>query len=468
MQLGHAARPLLFTTAVVALLSGILLLLSLFSPSLQAAEITDTASIQNLEQLNIITSFPPEFYTPFLEAFSDKYPNIQISILNKKTTAAIDEILRGNQRNFDLFWSSSADAFDVLQSAHLLIHSEQQHAYPLASIKNRPLIAPGGYFHSFALSGVGWMWNSLYLKKERLPVPNSWTDLTKPVYYGHIAMSTPSRSGTNHLIVENFLQKFGWEKGWAQLLLMSGNFATVTARSFSVPEGVTSGRFSIGLVIDFLAHCDKAKNIYFKYGKPVFLVSAAIAPLKNYQNLTTAELFLQFILSTEGQKLLLRPEINRIPIAQNLLSQSPREVAKLIEIGAQDQLRTYNVHLSRQRYQLVNQLFDRMITFKLRERRHIWKQTIDLAARYGKKDATVIRAQKQVISLLGQVPVSAEQSQSREFLTILTPPKSGAPASVKQREVINHWDTFIDEKLGQARKLLYTAEESLAKRKGTQ
>jgi len=456
-----------FLRTTTGTLVSVLLLFFVFCPPvLQAAEKTKVPIAPVSRQLNIITSFPPEFYTPFIDVFSRHYPDIQVSILNKKTTAAIDEILRGNTRNFDLFWSSSADAFDILQSAQMLVFSKQQHDYPVISIKSHPLIASDGYFHSFALSGVGWMWNRGYLEKERIPAPKSWADLTNPIYYGHIAMSTPSRSGTTHLIVENFLQQLGWEKGWAQLLLMSGNFATVTARSFSVPEGVNSGRFGIGLVIDFLAHCDPAQNIQFSYGKPVFLVSAAIAPLKNHQNLTTAELFLNFILSTEGQKILLLPDINRIPIAQNLLSQSPREVAKLLETGIQNELRTYNVHLSRQRYQLVNQLFDRLITFKLRERRHIWKQTIDLATRYGGKDPTVIRLKDQIIKLLGQVPVTVEQSQSRDFLRVLTPTKADAPASKKQREVINRWDTFIDEKLSQSRKLLYTAEEDLAKRKG--
>lgn len=446
----------------------LLVTISLFVPlhSLQAAEADENPSAPVFRQLNVLTSFPPEFYTPFLETFSHRYPDIQISILNKKTTAAIDEIIRGNKRNFDLFWSSSADAFDLLQSSHMLIYSKQQHKYPLVSIQNRPLIDYGGYFHSFALSGVGWMWNSHYLKKEKLPIPKSWEDLAKPTYYGHIAMSTPSRSGTTHLIVENFLQQLGWEKGWAQLLMMSGNFATVTARSFSVPEGVISSRFGIGLVIDFLAHNNKAKSIHFSYGTPVFLVSAAIAPLRNGQNSETAELFLNFILSTEGQKILLRPEINRIPIAQNLLPQSSREVAKLIESGAQEKIRTYNVHLSRQRYHLVNQLFDRMITFKLRERRHLWKQTIDLISHYSKKDPTMLRFKKQMFHLLSQVPVSSEQSHNREILDILDSATTDTSINQKKRKLIESWDSFIDAQFSEARKLLLSTKISLNSGKG--
>jgi len=160
--------------ATGALVSMLLLFFVICPPTLQAAEKTKIPIAPASRQLNIITSFPPEFYTPFVEVFSHHYPDIQVSILNKKTTAAIDEILRGNTRNFDLFWSSSADAFDILQSAQMLVLSKQQHDYPVISIKSHPLIASDCYFHSFALSGVGWMWNRSYLKKERIPAPKSW------------------------------------------------------------------------------------------------------------------------------------------------------------------------------------------------------------------------------------------------------------------------------------------------------
>ncbi len=459
MLFGKLTRTVTLTCMRIILFC-VLLSATTLLPATAPSAIAGDAAIAS-QQLNILTSFPPGFYTPFLENFSVLYPDIQISILNKKTTSAIGEILHGNKRNFDLFWSSSADAFDVLQSAHLLVPSKQEHDYPLVSIENLPLNDPDGYVHGFALSGVGWMWNSRYLDKEGLPVPENWRDLTKPVYYGHIAMSTPSRSGTTHLIVENFLQQLGWKQGWAQLLLMSGNFATVTARSFSVPEGVGSGRFGIGLVIDFLARPDNNRTIHFCYGKPVFLVPAEIARLKNDQNPQAADLFLHFILSTRGQKILLQPEINRIPISQQLLPDSPRKVARLLETGAQSKLRSYNVHLSRRRYQLVNLLFDRMITFRLRERRQLWKQLLDLTARYGADNHTVSELKRKVVAHLTRVPVSAEQSQTGELLDILAPPTTDTQINPQQRRLINSWDTFIDKEFELAKNELISAEKIL-------
>jgi len=454
-----------FITTEIFLGLGVFLVFSLFISALSTA-VAESTTEQFSERLNILTSFPPEFYTPFLENFSHLHPDIQISILNKKATAAIDEILRGNNRNFDLFWSSSADAFDLLNSKQKLISLKQKHDYPLIAIKGLRLTDPEGNYHGFALSGVGWMWNDQYLRKEGLPIPKSWEDLTNPVYYGHIAMSTPSRSGTTHLIVENFLQQLGWEKGWSQLLQMAGNLATVTARSFSVPEGVNSGRFGVGLVIDFLSHADQNQNIQFCYGKPVFLVPAEIAGLKNGQNPKAAEQFLSFILSTKGQKILLQPEINRIPISRKLLSGSHRKVARLLEEKHQKELRAYNVHLSRQRYHLVNQLFDQMITFRLRERRQLWKKMQDLITRYGTNEPVITAMEKKVLYHFGRVPVSSSKSQNRDFLKLFGPLAVDEPVRPQQRELINSWNFFIDTELEQIKNLLTETEKLLRKREG--
>jgi len=430
---------------------------------LPAAPLTAEVPLPVTERLTILTSFPPEFYTPFVKEFRARFPSIQISVLNKKTTSAIDEILRGNNRQFDVFWSSSADAFDMLKSAQALLPSQQNRAYETVSFSDLQLDDPGGNFYGFALSGVGWMWNSHYLEKEELPVPESWHDLTRSVYYGHVAMSTPSRSGTTHLIVENFLQQLGWEQGWSQLLLMAGNFTTVTARSFSVPEGVGSGRFGIGLVIDFLARTDKNPAIHFCYGEPVFLVPAGIARLQNSRNPEAGGLFLDFVLSVQGQQILLQPDINRLPVSRKLLVSSRRAVAQLLRDGQQKKLRAYNVPLSRQRYHLVNRLFDRMITFRLRERRQLWKRIIDMEEQYGRDNPLVAATRGAVVDHLGRIPVSAKQAADGELCRILTPLPADIPPHVKQRRIISRWDTFISNELAQAAALLDGAEQSLSR-----
>jgi phosphoglycerate transport regulatory protein PgtC len=62
------------------------------------------------------------------------------------------------------------------------------------------------------------MWNTRYMNAHKLPAPRQWADLVKPEYFGHVSISSPSRSGTTHLTVETMLQGEGWDKGWTQML----------------------------------------------------------------------------------------------------------------------------------------------------------------------------------------------------------------------------------------------------------
>jgi ABC-type Fe3+ transport system substrate-binding protein len=122
------------------------------------------------------------------------------------------------------------------------------------------------------------MWNTRYLRANKLPEPREWVDLTRPVYFGHVSTSSPSRSGTTHLTVETILQGEGWDKGWSQILQMSGNSAAITERSFGVPDGVSNGQFGIGIVIDFfgLAAKNSGFPVEFVYPSMTSIVPANI------------------------------------------------------------------------------------------------------------------------------------------------------------------------------------------------
>ncbi|MCV5391904.1 ABC transporter substrate-binding protein, partial [Escherichia coli] len=75
----------------------------------------------------------------------------------------------------------------------------------------------------FGYSGAGIVWNKDYLAANHLPEPKRFQDLTNPPYFGHVTMSTPSRSGTTQLMVESVLSQYGWQGGWRILLHVGAN-----------------------------------------------------------------------------------------------------------------------------------------------------------------------------------------------------------------------------------------------------
>jgi phosphoglycerate transport regulatory protein PgtC len=240
------------------------------------------------KELVIVTSFPKDLFETYKKAFEVKFPGVTVVVKQKKTMEGVTYIMGAAAKpEADIIWASAVDAFQILKEEKMLtrfdLPREISSRIP-EKVGTYPIHDPDGFYFGFALSGYGMMWNRPYLQAHKLKAPAEWTDLIDRAYYGHLAISAPSRSGTTHLAVEAILQAYGWEKGWCLLLNMSGNTAVVTGRSFGVPEGVINGRFGVGIVIDFFAFSAIANGfpVDFAYPSMTPIIPAKAEILKGY------------------------------------------------------------------------------------------------------------------------------------------------------------------------------------------
>lgn len=310
------------------------------------------------EQLRILTSMPPSFYAPFVESFTEANPDVDVVVLNKNTNAAVDELLRGNSRAFDIFWSSSPEAFELLIENDVVAGGDT------------PLMFP------FAYSALGWATRG----GSGAPDLMDWDSLLAPELADTIAMARPSRSGSTHILLERFLQVRGWDEGWAYLLELSGNLSTLTARSFTVLEGVANGRFERGLTIDFLAHSYHPQKLRMTYGTPVMATPAGIAVLAGGAARQSAEAFNAFVVSEEGQRLLLDPRISRTPYAASIRTQAVDPYHQIIENALSLTWLNYDAGLASRRYWAVNTLFDVFVFEHFERRKQLWQRLRELEA----------------------------------------------------------------------------------------
>ena len=248
------------------------------------------------------------------QAFEKKHPGTRIEVQNRNTAAAVAFIRETRSSPPDIMWASAPDAFEVLKKNSLLQKYLPKAQGVAAKVGAYPVNDPDGFYVGFAASGYGIMYNTRYLRANDLPAPKEWDDLKKPIYFGHVGISAPSRSGTTHLTVETILQGEGWDKGWATLLEIGGNFAQVSDRSFGVPDAVNSGQYGIGIVIDFFGLSAKASGfpVEFVYPSVTTIVPANVGIIANAKNQKAAEAFVEFLLSDEGQQILLDPKIQRL------------------------------------------------------------------------------------------------------------------------------------------------------------
>ena len=305
--------------------------------------------------LRVLTSLPDYFTKPFVDEFSKKYPAINVTVLNKNTVASVEEILMDNPRRFDLFWSSSPEAFSLLEKFGRLRDRSQD---------------GGQTFVDFAYSGVGWCWMEGF---EGRP-PATWNDLLDPRFQDRLAMSHPARSGSTHMLLEVILQDRGWDRGWQYIFGLSQNLKTITARSFSVIEGLKRGRFDVGLSIDFLALTETDDGVRFQYGQPVMMAPARISILNHGSAPEEAGLFVDFMLSKPAQELLTRSDIRRIPVDTSVREQSLNQFPKEVQAALKFSWSTYDPELAETRYQAINDLFDIFITRNLVQRRNLLRR----------------------------------------------------------------------------------------------
>ena len=415
-------------------------------------------------RLVIVTSFSKDVTDPFAQAFQKKYPGTRVEVQNRNTNAAVTFIRETRSSPPDIMWASAPDAFEVLKKDKLLFKYQSQAPGIAQKVGTYPINDPDGFFTGFAASGYGMMFNTRYLRANNIPAPKEWDDLKKPIYFGHVGISAPSRSGTTHLTVETVLQGEGWDKGWATLLEIGGNLAQVSDRSFGVPDAVNSGQYGVGIVIDFFGLSAKASGfpVEFVYPSVTTIVPANVGIIANAKNQKAAEAFVEFLLSDEGQQILLDPKIQRLPVRLATYDKAPAGYPnpfKDTSIGAKV---SFKAELSEARYELLNSLYDRVVTFRLKELNAAWKAIHDAEQRLGANASAAAKGLlAQARKLATSVPITEKEASDPAIAGAFQEVKPGQKPAGRQAEFEAKWDAAVVKSYADAKAL---AERALTAR----
>lgn len=411
-------------------------------------------------KVTVVTSFSKDVTTPIKAAFEKAHPGLILEVQNRNTNAGVkfvEETKANNQS--DLFWASAPDAFEVLKAKGLLqVYRskavgipEKVGAYPINDTE-------GGYL-GFAASGYGIMWNERYAKAKGLPEPKEWQDLAKPVFHNHVSIASPARSGTTHLTIETILQGEGWDKGWATIKAMAGNFNQIAERSFGVPDAVNSGQVGVGIVIDFFAFSAQGAGfpVKFNYPSVTTVVPANIAIIANAPNKAGAEAFVEYLLSPAGQEVLLDPKIRRLPVNPATYAKAPKDFPNPFTDKRFQGMLKFDSKKSGARKAVVETLFDQVISFQLEDLKAVTKVLHDYeAASAGKTNAAAAKLAAEARALISAMPVS--EAQALADPEIAGAFRAGKEGKTRQAQFEQKWAAFSKENYAKAKA---KAEEAL-------
>ena len=146
--------------------------------------------------------------------------------------------------------------------------------------------------------------------------PQNWIDLIDPKWKGQIVIANPDYSGASLITIGALAQKFGWEY-FEQL--RANNVAVVKGNNV-VGAKLATGEFNIGISIHNIIFDMKntGSNLDYLYPKDgSIMITSPIAIFKDTQKKELSELFLNYILSPEGQKILV-DKGNFIPVRKDV------------------------------------------------------------------------------------------------------------------------------------------------------
>ena len=286
-----------------------------------------TTPVSAADKLVIISPHRKSIQNEYIPAFKDWYKtkfktDIDVEWLDQGGTNDDIKFLRSKFANqaktsgVDVFWGGGTtghnEAFKNGMADKIKLTPALEKQIP-KTVAGMALGNKENTYISQAMSSFGIFYNKPLLKIEKLPEPTTWESLADVKYKDRLTLTDSRKSGTASVMNHIILESMGYDKGMELLARLAGNARQFSQSSSDVIKTVVSGDATATLAIDFYAlakigdlGADKLGFI-LPEGKTI-LEGDPVTVLKGAPNRQAADRFVEFILSPEGQVLLMLPK----------------------------------------------------------------------------------------------------------------------------------------------------------------
>ncbi|MBZ5201668.1 ABC transporter substrate-binding protein [Planomicrobium chinense] len=289
------------------------------------AEAESTGSGAGLSgPLDFYTSQPDADAQALVDAFTEKNPEVEVSIFRSGTEEVVSKIQAEDQAGniqADVLLVADSVTFENFKKEELLLPYKS----PEAKAIDKAYVDPDGAYTGTKVMATGLIVNTNEVKE----LPDSWNVLEEEAAKGKAVMPSPLYSGAAAYNLGVITKQDGM--GWEFYENMRANNITITQGNGAVLEGVAMGEQQYGIIVDYLAAQAKSDGspvelVYPKEGVPV--ITEPIGILANTDNEEAAQAFVDFVLSEEGQEL--ASEQGYTPIREGV--EAPEGLKSLDEI----------------------------------------------------------------------------------------------------------------------------------------
>lgn len=243
------------------------------------------------------------------KGFEAKYPKIVMDYYFAGTGRVITKIATEHQAGqvaADIIWVGDPSDYLSFKKEGIL----EKYSSPEAKAIDAKFIDKDGFYTGARMMNMGIGYNSGLVTPE--DAPKSWNDLLDPKWEGQIVMTDPSSAGTTKYFVAALLASPEYGEEFFKKLRANG--CELESGTTATHNQVAASAYQVGIMLDYVSHNLMAQGspIGFTYlPKDLISIFSPIGLVKGSANQENAKLLYDFILSKEGQEIL---------IANNLLS----------------------------------------------------------------------------------------------------------------------------------------------------
>ena len=255
------------------------------------------------EPLLVYTAVEPEFLSIYKNTFEAQHPDIEITYVRDSAGPITARLLAEKDHpKADVILGLSAIALERLRLEGVLTSYEPKNAEeinPLMRAKDFSWFGINAWGGSICV-------NTELLEKAKLPIPQSWEDLTDPRYRGKIVMPSPVASSTGFMFLLGWIQGFGEEKGWEYVKKLHDNILFYTASGARPASMIAQGEIPIALTSEAFVRPFMRFSIPVKTVEPqegIAWDAEGSALPKGSRHQQSAEKFLDFCASESVAKI---------------------------------------------------------------------------------------------------------------------------------------------------------------------
>lgn len=248
-------------------------------------------------KITLYTSVPQPIIDKIQADFQSKFPDITLEVFRSGTSAVVAKLKAEQEAGAiqaDLVWVAEPSTYEDFKAQDLLLQFTPDEADALpAEMKD-----PDGYYYAGRVINMIVAYNTAVETK-----PMSWQSMLNPEYAGKLGFPTPLRSGAAQASVKTLVDALGWEY-FEKFKEVGG---VQVKNNSTVRDQLSTGELMVGALLDYMARGAKAKGSPVDYIWPeegAVLIPSPVAIFKNSKNPEAAQVFVNYVLSKEGQQTL--------------------------------------------------------------------------------------------------------------------------------------------------------------------